>query len=50
MLGFKESLNEKMETTRAMDGKQDETAGNIQVTWSYHPDKGLEVMYEKTAE
>lgn len=50
MLGFKESLNEKMETTRAMDGKQNETAGNIQVTWSYHPDKGLEVMYEKTAE
>ena len=45
-LGFPESLYEKMEETRALDGKQSEENKKIKVTWTYHPDEGLEVMYE----
>jgi len=46
-LELPESLNKKMESTRAMDGRQSETYGKVTVSWTYHPDKGLEVMYEK---
>jgi hypothetical protein len=33
----------QMEKTRALDGTQRETWGNISATWSYHPDSGLDV-------
>lgn len=46
-LGFPESLYEKMTTTRALDGKQTDESGNFKVTWSYHPNSGLNVLYEK---
>ncbi len=45
-LGLPESLIEKMGQTRALDGRQSSTYDNITVSWTYHPDQGLEVMYE----
>ena len=45
-LGFPESLMVKMEETRAIDGRQTETIGKYRVSWTYVPDRGLEVLYE----
>lgn len=47
VLGLPDSLYEEMGSTRALDGRQSQTFGNITVSWSYHPDKGLEVTYRK---
>ena len=44
-LGFPSSLFQKMGETRALDGRQTETHGSYEVSWSYHPDHGLEVLY-----
>ena len=48
-LGLPQSLLNEMGETRGMDGKQSETFTDVGVTvsWSYHPDKGLEVTYKK---
>lgn len=46
-LGLPDSLIEDMNKTRALDGKQSEDFKKINVTWRYHPDKGLEVIYKK---
>ena len=46
MLGLPDSLTEKMKSTRSMDERQNESYDNVAVSWTYHPDKGLEVMYE----
>lgn len=46
-LGFSDSLIEKMNTTTWSQGKQTDENDKFKVTWTYHPDKGLEVMYEK---
>ena len=45
-LGFPSSTYEKMGETRALDGRQYDSAGDVEVSWTYHPDSGLEVMYE----
>jgi len=45
-LGFSESLEKKMTSTRALDGKQTDENDKYKVSWSYHPNKGLEVLYE----
>lgn len=47
-LNLPNSLFEKMCSTRAIDGRQKESYENIAVSWTYHPDQGIEVMYEKT--
>lgn len=37
-----------METTNSMMGRQTDTFGdNIDVSWSYHPDNGLDIVYHK---
>ena len=36
-----------MMKTSYADRKQTETAVDVTVTWEYHPDKGLEVMFMK---
>lgn len=46
-LGLGDGVFEKMKTTRAMDGMQSVTKKGYIVTWIYHPEKGLEVIYEK---
>lgn len=46
-LGFSVSLYEKMLKTTALMGIQTEENDKYRVSWSYHPDEGLEVTYEK---
>lgn len=45
VLGLPDWLYEEMLSTRALDGRQKETFDNVTVTWSYHPDHGMEVIY-----
>lgn len=45
-LGFSDALMEKMNTTTWSQGKQTDSNDKYTVTWTYHPDKGLEVLYE----
>jgi len=46
-LGLPDSVLQRMLTTRALDGTQNETYDKIRITWTYHPDNGLHVIYEK---
>ncbi len=45
-LGFSDALFEKMNTTNAIDGTQNDSNDKYTVSWSYSPSKGLEVLYE----
>ncbi len=47
-LGLPDSLLEDMGSTTALMGKQSETYSDpgVTVSWSYHPDNGLEVTYK----
>lgn len=44
-LGFPSWLYDDMLDTTALMGKQSESFGKYTVSWSYHPNKGLEVKY-----
>ncbi len=44
-LGFTENIYRNMGSTRAADGERYATFRNFKVTWKYHPDSGLEVVY-----
>jgi hypothetical protein len=45
-LGLPSSISEKMSSTRALDGMQSQNCGEYTVSWTYHPDNGLRVIYE----
>lgn len=45
-LGFKDSVLDKMGQTNSMMGNQTESNGIYKVTWSYHPDNGLDAIFE----
>lgn len=45
--GFSAAVYRKMMETTALMGRQSEENGKYRVSWSYHPSRGLEVMYEK---
>lgn len=45
-LGFSSSVYQKMGNTVWAQGRQSESNDEFIVNWTYHPDKGLEVMYE----
>lgn len=45
-LGFSASLDQKMLETRGIDGRQSDSNENVKVSWTYHPSKGIEVLYE----
>lgn len=45
-LGFPEALYAKMVETTARMGQQVEGNSRYRVSWTYHPDRGLEVVYE----
>lgn len=45
-LGFSSAISEEMNETRALDGRQSASTDNYEVTWSYHPDNGLEVLFK----
>jgi hypothetical protein len=38
-----------IQTTRALDGRQDGTWGDVDATWSYHPDSGLNMTLQATS-
>ena len=46
-LGMPDSVIEKMLSTRALDGRQSQTYSGVTVSWTYHPDAGLEIVYER---
>lgn len=46
-LGFNGALYSKMLETNSLMGRQSEENRKYKVSWSYHPDDGLEVIYEK---
>jgi len=48
-LGFPDSLYTKMLDTRALDGRQSDSYGDIAISWSYHPNNGLVIIYELSA-
>lgn len=43
-IGTPDSIVAMMEGTRAMDGRQTQTADGYSYTWSYHPDTGLDII------
>jgi hypothetical protein len=45
-LELPDSLYQNMLTTRALDGRQSRTFNNLLISWSYHPNQGLSVVYE----
>ena len=47
-LGFSESLNEEIFETTGLDGKQSDESenGRYEITYSYHPSAGLEIIYK----
>ena len=47
-LDIPESVVSRMESTRALDGRQDAAWSNYSATWGYHPDDGLDVIVETT--
>ena len=46
-LELPESLNARISNTRAIDGTQTASYNNINISWIYHPDKGLSIIWEK---
>lgn len=45
-LGAPASLESKIGTTRALDGRQEDEWDALAVEWSYHPDSGLNLLVE----
>ncbi len=48
-LGFSSAVAERMSKTRALDGTQTAEGNNCNVSWTYHPDDGLQMVFEATA-
>jgi len=44
-LGLPESVNNRMNQTRSMDGIQIYSTDELEISWTFHPDKGMEVNY-----
>lgn len=45
-LGLPESLVDEMSSTNALMGRQTRTYNGIEVSWSYHPDNGLDAIFK----
>jgi hypothetical protein len=45
-LGFSDAVLDRMNRTRALDGTLSAEGHNCNVTWTYHPDDGLEMVFE----
>ena len=41
-LAMPSSVSSHIDQTTSMDGRQTETWGDLTVSWSYHPDRGLD--------
>lgn len=46
-LGIPDYVYQEMIRTRAVDGKQTYSGEKVEISWTYHPDQGLEVMYKR---
>ena len=46
-LGFNGSVYSRMLNTTALMGRQSEENSKYRISWTYHPNSGLEVTYEK---
>lgn len=46
-LGIPDYVYQEMIRTRAIDGKQTYSGEKVEISWTYHPDQGLEVMYKR---
>lgn len=44
-LGFPDSVYAQMISTRAIDGTQTYEKNGISMSWTFHPDNGLEIIY-----
>lgn len=44
-LGFSDAVIAKMESTSSLSGRQSESNDKYEVSWTYHPDNGLEVIF-----
>lgn len=44
-LGLPESVLNRMNQTRSLDGVQSYSTDDLDITWTYHPDNGLQVNY-----
>ncbi|MFF2272218.1 hypothetical protein ACFVTX_08080 [Agromyces sp. NPDC058136] len=40
------SVRSKMYETRSLDGRQEGAWGDLTASWSYHPDDGLDIIFE----
>jgi hypothetical protein len=47
-LGFSSATYDRMMRTRALDGTLAADGHNCNVTWTYHPDDGLQMIFETT--
>jgi hypothetical protein len=47
-LGLPDSVIEKMSATRSVDGRQSYLGDGVEVSWTYHPNNGLEIQYSLT--
>ena len=45
-IGMDSAVLDKMSQTRALDGRQEDSWGVWEVSWTYHPDQGLNVIAE----
>jgi len=45
-LGFSSAVMERMQLTRALDGTLTAQGTNCNVSWTYHPDHGLNMVFE----
>ena len=45
-LGFESNVIRRMGETRALDGRQTAENSNFAVSWTFHPDDGLQVLFE----
>lgn len=46
-VGTPSYIKEAMWATRALDGRQSDEFDGISVSWSYHPDTGIDILYHK---
>lgn len=44
-LGLPDSVYSRMGSTSSMQGVQTAVSGNLTVSWTYHPDNGMEIIY-----
>ncbi|MCW4457667.1 hypothetical protein [Microbacterium sp. MPKO10] len=46
-LDISDAVLSRIETTRALDGRQEASWGDFTASWTYHPDNGLNMLIER---